>query len=169
MTEALHAKRSVVLAFHPSARGVGWVAFESALSPLDWAVIRSNKNAKCLARIRRLIDLYHPDTVVFEAFEHGRTRRVDRVQRLCRAVVHLAASRAIATPIYSRAAIRTCFASVGAVTRYEIAEAIAIQIEAFESWLPPKRRAFMDQDARLGLFNAAAVGLTHFAVTGGAH
>jgi hypothetical protein len=81
--------------------------------------------------------------------------------------VHLAASRTIATPVYSRAAIRTCFASVGAVTRHEIARAIATHIDAFEPWLPPKRRVSMDQDARLGLFNAAAVGLTHFAVTGG--
>ena len=159
-------KRGLVLAVHPTARGVGWVLFESPLAPVDWAVIRTTKNPKSLALLERIVERYHPDTIVLEQFEHGATRRVGRIQRLCRSLIHLAANRQIVTNTYSRAAIRTCFASVGAITRHEIAQAIASHIDAFHPWLPPKRLVSRDQDARLSLFNAAAIALTHFAVTG---
>src|SRR6267142_2012747 len=108
-------KRGLVLAVHPTARGVGWVLFESPLAPLDWAVVRYNENAKCLARIEQIIERNAPVVITLEQFERDPSRRADRIQRLCRAIVHLGDNRGIESRVYSRAAIRTCFASVGAV------------------------------------------------------
>ena len=163
----VHAKKQgLVLAVHPTARGVGWALFESPLAPLDWAVVRSNDNAKCLARVGQIIERHLPVAIILEQFERGPSRRADRIQRLCRAVVHLADNRGIETRVYSRAAIRTCFVSVGAVTRYEIAQAIAMHIDAFRHRLPPVRKSWMSEDARLSIFNAAALAITHFALVG---
>lgn len=159
-------KHPLVLAIHPTARGVGWAVFEGPLSPVDWAVVRSTDNAKCLERMDRLVARYAPEVIVLEDFESQRRRRVERIHRLSRSVMQLSTTRGAEVRVYSRAVVRTCFASVGAKTRYEIALAVASHIEAFQHRMPPLRRAWMSQDARLSIFDAAALALTHFAVIG---
>jgi Holliday junction resolvasome RuvABC endonuclease subunit len=157
---------TLILAVHPTARGVGWALFEGPLAPMDWAVVRSTDNAKCLERIEGLLARYSPEAIVLEDFERRRRKRIERVQRLARAIVQLASNRGTEACVYSRAVVRTCFASVGARTRYEIAHAIAAHLDAFRHRMPPIRRAWMSQDARLSIFDAASLALTHFAVRG---
>lgn len=162
-------KRDLVLAVHPTSRGFGWVLFEGPLAPFDWGLSKtpSDKNAKCLGRITRLIEQYQPGTLVLEAFERGASRRADRIQRLGRALVHLADNRGLEVRVLTRASIRLCFASIGAATRHEIALAVSNHIDAFRHHLPPVRKPWMSEDPRLGLFNAAAAGLSHYALTDG--
>lgn len=159
----------LVLAVHPNRRGFAWVVFEGPLSPVDWgmASAKVGRNAKLLARFERLLQRYEPDCVVFEEFETGDVRRLDRSRLLCRAMAHLAATRGIEPCVYRRAVIRTCFANAGAVTRYEIANVIATHIEAFRHRLPRKRAPGASGDIRQALFDAAALALTHFGVRGG--
>ena len=161
--------RPLVLGVHPIDRGFGWVVLASPLAPIDWAVVehKKDKNARCLLSIEKIIERYQPTTLVLEAFEHGVTQKADRVQRLCRAIVQLASNRGIETAIYSRAVIRTCFASVGAVTRHEIATAIAQHIAAFRHRLPRARKDYTSEYPNMALFCATAAVLAHFAVTGG--
>jgi hypothetical protein len=109
---------------------------------------------------------YAPETIILEDFEQRRRKRIERVQRLSRAIIQLGATRGMEVCVYGRAAVRTCFATVGAKTRYEIAQAIAAHLDAFRHRMPPLRRAWMSQDARLSIFDAASLALTHFAVTG---
>jgi hypothetical protein len=68
--------------------------------------------------------------------------------------------------VYSRGQVRQVFASVGAVTRQEIAEAVARHLEPFQQHLPPRRRPWQSEDERMALFSAAALLLTHFRVDG---
>lgn len=154
--------QSFILAAHPTTRGIGWTLFESPLAPVDWAVVRSNDNAKCLERIEQLIERYAPEAIILEETALPGSGKLNRVQRLALAVAQLAANRGIEVCCYSRVAVRTCFASVGAQTRYEIAQAIATHVDAFRHRLPPLRKAWMSQDARLSIFDAAALALTHF-------
>jgi hypothetical protein len=119
-----------------------------------------------MARFERLLDRYEPVAVVFEEFETGLGRRGTRSQHLCRAMIHLAAGRGADTPVYGRDAIALCFRSIGAVTRYEIAQAIAQHIDVFRKRLPPPRKIGSSEDRRQGLFDAIAVALTHFAFNG---
>jgi hypothetical protein len=164
MIEPQGSHRGLILGVHPCAHGVGWAVFESPLSPIDWAVSRSNKNAKCIELVERLFNRYTPSVVVLEAFEKPAAARTDRMQLLCRAVVQLAHTRGCEIRVYPRAAIRTCFATLGARTRYEIAQATAAHIPALRNRLPPMRKFYNSQDARLSLFNASALVLTHFAL-----
>ncbi len=59
-----------------------------------------------------------------------------------------------------------CFASIGAATRYEIAQAIAQHVPELRRHLPRERKPWMSEDFRQCLFDSAALALTHFAVTG---
>jgi Holliday junction resolvasome RuvABC endonuclease subunit len=161
-------RQELVLGLYPTPHGFGWILFEGPLAAHDWgtSVTRTNKNATCLARIEAIIERYAPGIIVLEQFERGATVRADRLQHLCRAIVHLANNRGIETRVYSRAAIRTCFASIGARTRQEIAQAIATHVDALRPRTPPLRKAWMSEDDRMSLFNAAALALTHYALTG---
>jgi Holliday junction resolvasome RuvABC endonuclease subunit len=155
--------RSLTIAFHPTSEGFGWVAFESPLALVDWNLVyvTMDKNAACLRRLEKLFARLSPETLVLEAFERGRAR-ADRIQRLCRGVVDLAQSMGIDVAILTRDEVKACFAEVGAVTRQEIAQAVARSLEALQRHLPRPRQTWDNQDPRIALFSAAAVGLSHF-------
>lgn len=161
-------RKGHVLAVHPTSKGFGWVIFKSPLAPADWGMVsaKTGRNTRLMTRLERLLDRYEPSVLVLEEFERETSKRRERIRLLCRAMVHLASSRGMDTPIYSRAAVNTCFASVGAMTRYEIALTIAQHIEVFRKRLPPNPKIWIGEDARHGLFDAAALALTYFAVTG---
>lgn len=77
-------------------------------------------------------------------------------------LAHVAEAQCIELHRYARSDIRSCFDSVGATTKYEIAKAIAMQIPAFAHRLPRYRKAWMSEDPRQSLFDAAALGLAYF-------
>lgn len=165
MTSRSH--QDLVLAIHPTARGFGWVCFESPLSPIDWGIAsaKAGRNARLMVRFERLLSRYEPTIAVFEEFEQESARRSDRIRDLCRSMVHVAHIHSVETVVYSRSDVKTCFTTIGATTRYEIAQAIAQQIPAFRRRLPRQRRPWTSEDARQCLFDATAIAITHFAAT----
>jgi hypothetical protein len=72
----------------------------------------------------------------------------------------LAETQGISIFTYSRAHVRECFQYLGAPTKQHIAEIIAKHIPAFVRFLPPPRKRWRSEDFRMGLFDAAALGLT---------
>lgn len=160
--------QALVLAIHPTPKGFGWVLFEGALAPVDWGIAsaKSKRRSRSLARFERLMSRYEPSVVIFEEFEKRVPRRGDRIQHLCRAMIHLASCRGAETTVYNRATIRTCFASVGATTREQIAQAIALHIPEFRPRLPRKRKPWESEPDGQCLFDAAALALTYFAING---
>ena len=161
-------RQGLVLAVHPTSRGFGWALFESPLIPVDWglASVKAKRSARSLVRFERLLDRYEPKVVVFEQFSDHPARRVRRIQELCRRMIALANARGIYTPIYGRETVHECFESSGARTRHDIALSIAEQIEIFRHRLPPKRKTGNSEDVRQSLFDAVALALTYFAVSG---
>lgn len=154
-----------VLAFYPTTHGFAFVLFEGPLAPFDWGVRElrgSRKNARSLLALKKLIDRYHPEVLVIENTSHLTSRRVERIRRLHRLMRHLADAEGIPTHRYTRSNVRACFSLVGAIRKQEIAEAVAMMIPAFAHRLPRKRRIWMSEDPRQGLFDAAALGLTYY-------
>ena len=89
-------------------------------------------------------------------------RRSPRIERLTRAIEILAQDQVIDVRRYSRLVVQDCFTQFGARTRYETAVAIATRIPAFERFLPPRRKLWMSEDVRMGIFGAAALALTYY-------
>ncbi|HEY2445037.1 MAG TPA: hypothetical protein VGI20_04795 [Rhizomicrobium sp.] len=169
MNHSKRANHEQVLAIHPTTTGFGWTLFEGPLSPVDWGVVTVGKdrNARCLARIQELVHRLRPAEIVLEQFEGGTARRSNRVRRLYRSIIQLAQALGIEPRIFEREVIAQVFAGVRAKTRYEIATAIAARIDAFSHKLPPKRKIWLPDDKRMGLFNAAALAITFFALIDG--
>lgn len=158
-----------VLSVYPCSRGFGFVLFEGPESPFDWGVKQikeKHRNEKTLDEIKALIDRYRPEALVIEELgEHGARRSV-RIRKLNRMITHLANTEFVELYRFPQSAVNAYFASVGATTKYEIAKAIATQIPAFAHRMPRFRKAWMSQDSRQALFDAAALGLVFYASRG---
>lgn len=158
-------RRTCALAVHPIAMGFGWAALNGRFTPYDWGVAYANptkKNLSCLRKIDQLIERFAPDTLVLEAFEKSNSARASRITKLCRGIVALAKERGVDVAIYTRSEIQRHFASVGAKSRDEIAEAVVRHIDALREWLPAKRMAWESEHRRIAVFSAVAAALTHY-------
>jgi hypothetical protein len=159
-----------VLAVYPNTRGFAFVLFESALSPIDWGVkeVRGRrKHSRCIAKILMILDRYQPDILVIQDTTLHGTRRAARVSKLNAAVAALSVGRRMPVYAYSREEVRSAFANLGAPNKQSIAEMIAKYVPAFERYVPPPRKPWMSEDARMGLFDAAALALVFFQRAGG--
>jgi hypothetical protein len=162
-------RKESVLAVNLFTRGFAFTLFEGPLAPVDWGVkdIRGGeKNAKSLEAAKSLIERLQPDVLVLEDFSGPRGRRTERIRRLQRLIASHADGQAIEVRSYSRKNIRECFKAIGALTRYEIAQAIASQVHAFGHQLPPVRKIWMSEDARMSLFDAASLVMTFYCRSG---
>jgi Holliday junction resolvasome RuvABC endonuclease subunit len=158
-------ERHFVFAVYPTSRGFAFALFEGEGILFDWGtteIREKKKNARTLERIRRLIERYEPEVMVIEAITN-RSRRSDRILRLYKMLLQYAGTKGLDVRSYSRIEVRECFVAVGAKTKYEIAKAIAIQIPELAHRLPPVRKLWMSEDARQSLFDAAALGIAHYA------
>lgn len=166
MTGPRHS--DLVLAIHPFTRGLAFALFESPLSPVDWGIkeVRGgNRNTRCLAAATALLDRTKPDIVIIEDSSGLYARRSRRIRRLQSLIANAVTGAGLDLRHYPRECIRDCFKGTGAVTRHEIAEAIAAQIPALADRLPPVRRVWESEDPRMALFDAASLVLTHCCVS----
>ncbi|MDO7836094.1 hypothetical protein Q4610_13670 [Sphingobium sp. HBC34] len=115
-----------------------------------------------LEAVRAIIEQHHPTVLILPNCKPKDAHRSPRVRALALALRHLGESNQMMVHQFDRAAIRQCFASVGARTKHEIALVIAEEIPAFRHRLPPIRKIWMNEDARQSLFDAAALGLAYF-------
>ena len=161
-------KKDLVLAIHPTSRGFGWVVFEGSLAPVDLGVAyaKQNRHTRLLARFERLLNRYEAAVLVLEQFD-DKTNTGERIQQFCRAAVDLAQCRGTEVRVLRHSRVKTCFASMGAVTRMEIAQAVGQRLEMFRTRLPHVRKRWQSDDGKMGLFNAAAAAITYFSMDGG--
>ncbi len=155
----------MVLAIHLQSRGFAFVLFEGWLAPVDWGVQESrgaNKNARCLTRIASLLALHTPDVLVLQDMSERGTLRAPRIQELNRRIAELADQRGILVRTYSRAQVVEHFEEQGARTKQRIAETITKHIPALGLYVPKVRKPWMSEDARMGIFDAAALAWTYF-------
>lgn len=139
--------------------------FEGPLSPFDWGVkeIRGvAKNRRILRFIESLLEKYGPVVLVLEDWTDDAFQRIDRIVELYEAIVALAKRKMIQVVRYPMRKIREHFAYRNATTKYEIALQIAKIIPAFSYQIPPRPVIWRSENARQGLYDAAAVGLTYY-------
>ena len=160
----------LVLAVRPFTRGLAFALFESPLSPVDWGIkeVRgSDRHDRMAARVRALIAAQRPDVLVLEDRVTRGVRTPPARLKLYRQLAHRAACDGIAVRRYTRRHIRGCFAGVGAVTRYQIAHAIAGQVHAFEDLLPRTPKIWEGENPRIHLFDAASLVMTYYCFADG--
>ncbi len=155
----------MVFAIYLNSRGFAFVLFEGPLAPRDWSTIevRGDKREKIVARVSSLFARYKPHVVVLQDMSPTGTDRPHRIRHLNEVITKLAERHGLPTALVSRSEVRERFAYLGSVTKDAIAAAIAKHIPAFERFLPLPRKPWKSEDARMGLFDAAALALIFFA------
>ncbi len=156
--------KGLVLAIHPTSRGFGWIVFETPLVPLDWGLASAapSRPARLATRFERILKRYEPAVLVLEEFE-GPSGRADRVQKVCREIIHLATFKGMDVSIFLRVEVQKTFGRPGTLGRHEIAQIIAEQIEVLSPRLLRKRKHYDGEQRGLALFDATAVALTYYA------
>jgi hypothetical protein len=161
----MNVRRSyLVMAVYPNARGFAYVIFGRADFPLDWGVSELPAQERLrlsLDRFSHLLDRYDLDIVLLRNVPEG--SRGKRLVKLVQAMDELARRRRARTIRISAQQARHAFAHVEPPTRYLIAQEIAERIPAFGPLLPPRRKIWIGESGRMGLFDAAAIALTFFA------
>jgi hypothetical protein len=153
-------RHNLVFAIYPQSRGFAFVLFEGWLAPVDWGVYEArgkDKNARCLRRIESLLALHTPDVLVLQDMSERGTRRARRIRELNHHTADLAEQRGVLVSTYTRAQVVEYFAELGATTKQKIAETIARHIPALNLFVPPVRKPWMSQNARMGIFDATAL------------
>ena len=154
-----------LLAVHATARGIGFVLFESPLSIIDWGVKHVSgptKNAVCTNAVRALINMYAPDALVIESTQEPKSRRTKRVRALYRMLEGAALTSAMDVERIRRVHLMKCFERLGARTKQERADVIANHLPALAHKVPAARKAWQSEDPKMALFDAAALGFAAY-------
>jgi hypothetical protein len=151
----------------PTTRGFGYAIFAEPGLLLDWGVkeARGDKNRRIRAQVEALVKNAMPSTVVLENWFHESCRRSERVRQLLFDLFMVAHKGGAAVMVYSRQHIREAFGELGK-TKDTIAEGIADRLPALKPWLPPKRRVWESEHYSMAIFEAAALGMTHYRILG---
>lgn len=152
-------KYRAVLGLHPTVAGMGWVLAAEPLSLVDWGVVYpgTDKNAAALKRAQKLIETFSPATIVMRSPAAASRMRVKRIRSLIASIKQIARRQNIEFKIYPGAEVKTHFSRFGVTTRHEIASLLVANFPELASRLPPKRRPWLPEDSRLGLFDAVAL------------
>jgi hypothetical protein len=155
MTDHNNHKRVLALDVHP--RSFGFVVFEGQHDLLDWGV-KDFPSRMAATKIRALLDEFAPSAV---AIGNRQTRRPRENARIVAEIERQVRSRRIPVMFVSQADLNKAFVGSEA-NKYEMASALAKRFPVLASRLPPKRKCWNGEDYRMGMFDAAAAGVSYF-------
>ena len=156
-------KQVRTLAVSLSSRGFGYAAMEgnNRLISFGKKIFNEDKNVRSLAHIEKVIIRNEPDVLVLQdvnAKNARGTRRDPRIKKLHRKVVVLAKKRELKVVEISGTELREVLLGNARGTRQETAELLAKQFpDELASQLPPKRKSWESEDARMDIFEAVAL------------
>jgi hypothetical protein len=161
MTDQSNEKRVLALDVHPQS--LGFVVFEGPNQILSWGIrsFRPGVNVvKTPAREKLLtvLDKFTPSAVVIR--ERGTARNTKKAKILT-TIERQARSQRIPVRFISRGDVNRAFVGFES-NKYEVALALSKQFPALAPRLPPKRKIWQSEDYRMGIFDAAAVGVAYF-------
>jgi len=156
-----------ILALYPNPKGFGYALMEDPLivNHCQVVVIRPISNKKLMKRIREYIDYFKPSIVVLEDYNGKQSRKSKRVEHLIDQIRSEAKKRGIDIASYSRERIRYVFRRFDAWNKHEISEVIVRNIDSLKCYLRPKRLFYKSEPYTMGIFDAVALGVTHYYLT----
>jgi hypothetical protein len=146
-----------------SSRGFGYAVMEgnNRLISFGKKIFGADKNARSLAHIEKVIIHNQPDVQVLQdvnAKNARGTRRDPRIKELHRKVVALAKKCKLKVVEISGMELREVLLGNERGTKQEIAELLVKQFpDELASQLPPKRKSWESEDARMDIFEAVGL------------
>jgi len=162
MTENEKERLPIVLAVDPTVRGMGYVVMEGPNDVIDWGTTHSMfaKNSFVKRKVAQLIRYCSPEVMVIENVDEG--KRCARVVTLLKTLERMANENGITVAKISRSNVQAAFSNFEVHTKHEIAEKLTEFFPPFKRLLPGKRKIWDAEDARYGVFDAAALGFAYY-------
>jgi len=162
MTDQSNDKRVLALDVHP--RSFGFVLFEGPNQMLDWGLrsFRTGVNAvkiPAATKFLALLDEFRPSAVLIG---ERPARRAAKQIKMLATIKRQARRRRIPVRFISRRDVNRAFVGFHS-NKYEVASALARQFPDLALRLPPKRKCWETEHYRMGIFDAAALGVAYFA------
>ena len=152
-----------VLAIDPISRGFGYVLLEGPDTLVDWGVYRVRRwqTSSVIGKLRAMIELYEPDVLVLEDCDDPRSRRRERARTLIEEAKGLTGS-GLTTHLIPAWKLAELFGENPPGNKSDIAAVIARHFGELVDRLPPVRKAWMPEDLRGAIFDAAGLGLAFY-------
>ena len=149
----------VVLALYANSRGLGYACIQVPKKLMECGVLNVTplSNDKIAMRVEKFIDFFKPHVVVIRDAESS----VPRIQELSDTISIMAYEKNVPIHRYTRKQVKDVFEIFGATTKYEIAHKIIEAIPALATRAPRIRKPYLPEDYNMGIFDAAALILTH--------
>jgi len=147
------------------SNGIGYVVFEGPSKLVDWGVKESKKSdpGRLHKQLNELVKLYRPQVLVLEDIVLSKARRSARNAALSTQIRAHAIGKGITVCLIAWTDVRQHFVRYGGYTKYEIARLVTATLPVLAFRLPPPRKPWKSEDSRMGIFDAAALGLTYYA------
>lgn len=158
------------LGIDPTSRGFGFAVLEQNGNLVDWGTRQTpshNRNARCIAAVLTLIRKYEPDVLALEDCSADGSRRCSRVQALIRTLRRRATEHTLSVRLVGPRELREPCSDKQRATKHEIAQMLAARFSALARQLPPRRKPWMSEDPRMGIFDAVALAVVAIEAGGG--
>lgn len=146
-----------------STWGFGYAVIEGENTLLDYGRKRiyGNKNSGSLAGLEKVIARNLPDVLVLQDVNAKGANRSPRIKKLHRQVIALAKGKNIKIVKITGTELRATLLGDEKGTKHEIATLMAERFpDELASRLPPKRKPWENEDARMDIFEAVGSAVT---------
>ncbi len=158
----MNRKDRTILTLYPNQWGVSYALFENTDNLADCGVgyIQPANLSKAIKRLNRFLDYYNPTHVVLRGEDHLTNTRIKGIIKEFKRV---AKKHGYGVESYSRKNIREAFAGNNAFSKYEISKELIRMFPQLEKYSIPKRKNWMSEHHRMGVFDAVSLGVTYYA------
>ncbi|MGO8697809.1 MAG: hypothetical protein ACLQVY_08850 [Limisphaerales bacterium] len=153
------SKQLRILAIAPSARGFGFAVLEDrAILECGNKGAKGDKNLQSLFKIEKLMKLFQPNVLVLQDVNAKGFHRAPRIKTLHKQIIELAERRKCKVVLFSGKELRITLLGNITGTKHEMAEMLAQKFPLeLARKLPPKRRAWENEDGRMDMFDAVGL------------
>jgi hypothetical protein len=161
VTDQTSEKRVLALDVHP--QNFGFVVFNGPNRLLDLGVrsFRPGANAVKIPPAKKLLALLDEFTPSAVVIRKRVTERSGRKPKLLTIIERQARRRRIPVRFITSRNVNRAFVGFES-NKYQVASVLAKQFPALASKLPPKRKCWESEVYRMGIFDAAALGVAYF-------
>lgn len=146
-----------VLAIHPTQWGFAYAVLEGSDRLIGWGTFKVEDTERFVDRLDLLRERYKPQILVVEDLRG--TQRGERARQRIEDAVHRAGAWGISSARVARERVKVLFPDTRG-TKYEIASELAKLFPLLRRRLPNKRKPWLPEDKRMGVFDAVSFALT---------
>lgn len=153
-----------LLAVALSSRGLGYAVLEGEefLVESGKSSFKGDKNRRCLAKAEKLVSMYLPDALVLQDAMAKDFHRGLRIKALNQKIAEAARKRNLKVALISGRQLRSVLLGDAHGTKQEMAEILAKCFpDELALRLPPQRRSWESEDARMDIFDAVGLAVGH--------